>query len=177
MGSGKHLRRAIEKYGIENFTKEILSVFDNEDEMNTKEAELVTNEFCLREDTYNLCPGGRGGFGYINRNGLSPVNDGSERHRARMRRAGLNTIRSLHEKHKDPVFYEKWKQSLQGRPPTYGTLGKKFSKETKTKMSISGSGENNSQYGTMWITNDVENMKVKKDSKVPEGWRKGRKIK
>lgn len=67
MGSGKHLKRAINKYGIENFEREILFCFDNELEMNSKEAELVTEEFCLREDTYNLCVGGQGGFSYINR--------------------------------------------------------------------------------------------------------------
>ena len=66
MGSGKQLKRAQVKHGIENFKKEILFQFDNEDEMNAKEAELVTEEFCLRKDVYNLCPGGRGGFGYIN---------------------------------------------------------------------------------------------------------------
>jgi hypothetical protein len=66
MGSGKNLRNAIKKYGIENFEKEILFQFDNEDDMNAKEAELVTEEFCLRKDTYNLCPGGKGGWGYLN---------------------------------------------------------------------------------------------------------------
>ena len=71
MGSGKHFRHAIAKYGIENFTKEILFQFDSEDEMNSKEAELVTEEFCLREDTYNICVGGKGGFGYINSTGLN----------------------------------------------------------------------------------------------------------
>ena len=71
MGSGKLIILAIKKYGIENFTKEILFNFDNEADMNAKEAELVTEEFCLREDTYNICPGGHGGFGYINLNGLN----------------------------------------------------------------------------------------------------------
>ena len=62
MGSGKLILRAISKYGIENFEKEILFQFDNEADMNSKEAELVTEEFCLREDTYNLSLGGNGGW-------------------------------------------------------------------------------------------------------------------
>lgn len=65
MGSGKLIRRAVAKYGIDSFKKEILHIFDNELEMNAKEAELVTEEFC-KESNYNLCPGGHGGFGYIN---------------------------------------------------------------------------------------------------------------
>lgn len=63
MGSGKILRYAIRKHGIENFKKEILHVFDTEQEMNDKEKELVV----ISEETYNLCDGGHGGFGYINK--------------------------------------------------------------------------------------------------------------
>lgn len=71
LGSGKHLRRAIEKYGIENFKKEVLYVFDDEASMFAKEKELVTEEFCKQENTYNICPGGQGGWGYINSAGLN----------------------------------------------------------------------------------------------------------
>ena len=67
MGSGKRLKLAIKKYGIENFNKEILHIFDNEEDMKNKEKELVI----LDEMSYNLCEGGKGGFGYLNRSGLN----------------------------------------------------------------------------------------------------------
>ena len=69
-GSGKHIRRAIKKYGIENFQKDILFVFDNKQDMLDKEQEIVSLEFCARKDTYNLKEGGQGGFDYINENNM-----------------------------------------------------------------------------------------------------------
>lgn len=73
MGSGKRLRDAIKHYGIENFEKEILFQFDNELDMNNKEAELVTQQFVKEDSNYNMCPGGNGGFGYINNSGISKM--------------------------------------------------------------------------------------------------------
>lgn len=71
MGSGINIKSAIAKYGLENFKKDILYIFETEEEMNAKEKELVTGEFCQRENTYNLCEGGKGGFGYINASGIN----------------------------------------------------------------------------------------------------------
>jgi hypothetical protein len=34
-------------------------------------------------------------------------------------------------------------------------------------------GENNTQFGTMWITDGTNNRKILKDSLIPDGWRKG----
>jgi hypothetical protein len=61
-GSGTDIRKAIIEYGRENFKKEILFIFETSDEMDEKEAEIVTSEFVLREDNYNICPGGKGGW-------------------------------------------------------------------------------------------------------------------
>ena len=42
MGSGKVIRRAIDKYGIENFQKNILEYFTNYDDMLKREKEIVS---------------------------------------------------------------------------------------------------------------------------------------
>ena len=66
-GSGKALKEAIKKYGKDSFVKNILFVFDNEKDMNLKEKELITEEFVLRQDTYNMGIGGEGGPHFKNK--------------------------------------------------------------------------------------------------------------
>jgi hypothetical protein len=58
LGSGGALLRAIKKYGKENFKKEILYIFDNKEEMLLQEIQLVTADFVLRKDVYNIALGG-----------------------------------------------------------------------------------------------------------------------
>jgi hypothetical protein len=60
LGSGKYLRRAVRKYGSENFTREVLSFFKTRNEAFQYEAELVNLDFVKRKDTYNLILGGNG---------------------------------------------------------------------------------------------------------------------
>ena len=68
MGSGKYLKRAIEKHGLENFVKEILHIFDTPEQMYAKEAEIVNEDFLTENNTYNLKVGGYGGWDWINSN-------------------------------------------------------------------------------------------------------------
>lgn len=60
LGSGLNMTRAIKKYGKENFIRETLKEFDTIEESFEYENQLVTEEFVLREDTYNLSTGGKG---------------------------------------------------------------------------------------------------------------------
>lgn len=61
MGSGKILKLAYEKYGIENFEKEILEFFETSNEMLESERNVVNSEFRNRKDTYNIAIGGNSG--------------------------------------------------------------------------------------------------------------------
>lgn len=66
MGSGVNIRRAIKKYGSDNFKKEYIAIFDNSDEMFKMESLLVNEEFIKDKKTYNIVKGGVGSFNYIN---------------------------------------------------------------------------------------------------------------
>lgn len=66
MGSGVALRKAINKYGIENFEKSIIKFFGSSDEMYLAESEIVDAQFVNSPLTYNMKIGGFGGF---------PIND------------------------------------------------------------------------------------------------------
>lgn len=195
MGSGKHLRYSIDKYGIENFKKEILFQFNNETDMNNKESELVTEEFCLREDTYNICVGGQGGFSYINNN---IVTDELKVRRAKAGRkkadenviqkhGSLNYIREKWQEGGSSAAKEKYETDLNYKNKCLDNLEKSRKlahTETATQKRKSTyenmqyqKGSNNTQFGTMWITNGQENKKIKKDDQIPVGWCAGRKIK
>jgi hypothetical protein len=179
VGSGKLIRAAIERYGIENFEKEILFRFDNEADMNAKEAELVTEDFVKEDTNYNLCVGGQGGFGYINSRGLGIANFKNKETAilAGKHSAIVQEKKAKEDKEWRLEYNRKLSISSMGKPGTFN--GKKHSAETKTKMSgprSHFSGSKNSQYGTMWITNGKENKKIKKNDDIPNEWYKGRTV-
>ena len=51
-------QRAVKKYGVNAFEREILYIYDNPKEASDKEKEIVNGEFLLRQDTYNIAFGG-----------------------------------------------------------------------------------------------------------------------
>lgn len=189
MGSGKYLKHAQEKYGIENFTKEILFVFDTPEAMYIKEAEIVNEDFIATENTYNLKIGGFGGFDYINANDL---NFGGPQSRKELTKRAIQKIELLYKN--DTVWAENRKKQLQENMkkantarrikfPHSGFYKKHHTDETKQligeKNSIHQSGTGNSQYGTRWI-HSLEcriSKKIKKQDPLPDGWVEGRKLK
>jgi hypothetical protein len=188
LGSGNLIKRSIEKYGVDKFQKEILYIFDNEDDLNEMESRIVDKEFILREDTYNLKIGGSGGWDYVNHNNLST---GTQH----INSNGLNNICGqcyIHiDRIKNSIEYklENIKKIQEGLKRYYEDggvapfYGKSHTKESRQKMSQKAKlrvGQKNSQFGTCWIYKESEkaNKKVKKDdlkSWLDDGWTKGRK--
>ena len=183
MGSGKLIKLAIEKYGLENFTKEYLAIFDNTEEMFNMESMLVNEEFIKRDDTYNLKEGGFGGFDFINSNyrhsdiflkSISPFGkEFSEKYRDIIVKSGLKGIDKIKN------------MRINNEITVKSFKGKKHTDETKNKIGEANSkhqqGEGNSQFGTMWIHNlDLKvSKKIRKDEFSTwelDGWLKGRKI-
>lgn len=62
LGSGKILKKAFKRYGIENFKKEIIEECTSEDHLNERERYWITFLLCReRDDCYNIGEGGIGG--------------------------------------------------------------------------------------------------------------------
>jgi hypothetical protein len=181
MGSGTLIRRAIAKYGVDSFVKEILHVFNNEKDMIEKEKELVV----VSEETYNLMSGGRGGFGHINENGLSDYSKAGKAAGAlaakRFREGDYRGSHFWFVSEGQKIRSEMGLKVIKEKYPNGTFYGKSHTEEYKQKMSLimkeKQSGEKNSQYGTCWINNGQQNKKIKKedlDNWLELGYNKGR---
>jgi hypothetical protein len=179
MGSGKVIKRAMEKYGTDNFRKDILETFQDIESMYAREKELVTEEFLSREDVYNLRRGGLGGFDHINKTEKNLYGNNGK-----LGFGGENLIASWGKKHtietKRKISETHKTNYLNGGINPF--RGKKHTDETKKYIgninSKKQSGKGNSQYGTCWITHkDFGNKKIKKqyiDQYIALGYTRGR---
>lgn len=185
MGSGKYLKYSQKKYGIENFKKEILFVFETSEEMYAKENEIVNEDLLASENTYNLKIGGFGGFDYINQNNLSVQNLQNKSIKEKTKNSFLkrhkiegSTIKETLGKIKGAETRKKLYENNVLIPPF---KGKSHTLETKKKISVANSvkqsGMKNSQFNTMWITNGTINSKISKVDTIPYGFKKGRTLK
>lgn len=132
-GSGLALKKAIRKYGKENFSKEILFDFSSESEMWDKEREIVNEGFISKRDNYNISLGGYGGWDYAQK--VHP--------------------RKSSEKYNDML--SKWTRfvGMKHSEESKAKIGK--------KMKGKYDGSSNPNYGNHWVTDGVNNKLVKKD--------------
>lgn len=131
LGSGFLIKRAIKKYGKENFKKEIIEVCDKE-KANEREVYWIKklNSTDLKIG-YNITEGGTGGDNFSNNPRKEEI-----RHEMKERFTG----------EKNPMFGKPWPEERKERV-RLKLIGKKASEETKLKISISLKGENNRMFG------------------------------
>lgn len=192
-GSGKYLKHAQQKYGLDKFIKIILFELQNKEEMDLLEKCVVTEDFCARSDTYNIKVGGEGGWTYVNKN---PNNHGYSAwrrnkteqenmliqlkaqisRRERIKKMTDEEYQSYCQKNSQHI--KDWHAQHPGfaageNNPMYKHV---YTDESRKKMSISHLGFKNSQYGKMWICNDKthESKTIFKSEAIPGGWRRGR---
>lgn len=190
MGSGKLLKRAQGKYGIENFNKEILEFFDTKEQMFEAEKNIVNEEFLNRSDVYNLKLGGEGGWDHLNTYEFNYKKKEASIKGAKAFKERFDSDEVLQEKYRKmgseklkhlwtlPEYREKFSS-------TKSFLNKNHTSETIAKMKDTHArnkhqqGEKNSQFGTMWIHSleEKKSKKIKKTDPIPEGWIKGYKLK
>lgn len=185
MGSGKLIKRSIKKYGEENFVKDILEVYDTEQKMNLAEKiHVIVDE----DISYNICPGGHGGFGYINNNKLnytieknksiSPFSNPDKYTNEQFEYIAAQRKKGIQIAKENGVYKLRLtpEQVKKGCINAQSDIAKaKRLKSFKDKGHQQGS--KNSQHGTCWVTNGQQNKKIKKqeiDLWVAEGYYKGR---
>jgi len=171
LGSGRRLWLSINKHGKENHTKEILEFLENRQALKDREHQLVNDDVLKDPMCMNLCVGGSGwpnNGKQIGGDKFRTVNQYMKEHPEILSKRATRIFTAAW---KTPEFREK----MSTKKPF---LNREHSPETKKKIaainSVKQIGFNNSQFGTIWITNGIENQKIKKGQNLQPGWKKGR---
>ena len=181
LGSGTLITEDIKRYGRDAFEKKILFTFDNFEEMNNKEKELVTPEFVAREDTYNRIVGGQLDDYEARRLGGLIAQEWRKRHGVKSRPWTQGKTKeeiAMSNAKRRATYLSHLEQGLVkppiGRPHTFESKQKISDHHKRTHCQA---GERNSQYGTHWWKDPDDKTKserIKEGDQVPTGWVKGR---
>lgn len=183
-GSGKRLWNSINYHGQENHKKEILEFFPNRKILLEKEKEIVNKELLLDNLCMNLVVGGQSG-GFIDEKHFSNFQKKGSVIGKKIFIEKLKNDKDFRDRYSETMSNSGKKRHQEGKLNyfTFDWTGRKHSEESKKKMSETAKktsvGEGNSQFGTMWITKDNQNKKIKKtdlDFYTIEGWTIGRVI-
>lgn len=154
MGSGVLLHRAFEKYGIENFTKEILySKIQYQETANDMEKFAISKERALGKAEYNIADGGNGGDTY------HCVNIEIQKRMAywegKKRPEHSEKMKGKPSRHKGKHHSEETKKRM-----SEANKGKKLSEETKKKISEAKKGRKFSEEHKRKISEALKGEKV-----------------
>lgn len=173
LGSGKILLSAIRKYGRENFKKDVLYIFESRQEMDAKEAEIINEDFVIRNDTYNIKTGGIGGWDHINRQ--PPTVRANLKRLQEMRDVGLYAgggSEHWTEESRERIAKHWWgsknKRKYSGNK-NYNRMTEDEKRVRNNKISEANRSNRNNQYGTAFYIHPSE--KALPDNQKKESYR------
>ena len=166
MGSGKILKRSINKHGIEHHKKIILEYADTREDLIKREIEIVNDELLNDPLSMNIRLGGKGGGGWTSQ---QQKENNKKSQTAQRKLYEENGDWAQRKREKAKKHFETLRKEGRIPKPTPHTIGEfKHTEKTKKligeKNSHSQKGKRNSQYGKCWIYNLIE----KKSKSVPK---------
>lgn len=183
MGSGKLIKKALEKYGKDNFKKEIISIYENEHDMNIAESAIIDLSDNL---SYNLHPGGKGGWQYVNSNNLNNNDEAIQIKSKKMKEYWTEEKRKeksenmkkfndengteryskiLRERYADPTFKESFDQTMT-------EVNKKIEKRKKASETLKQLWQNEEYVNKMKKRKRGSNSQTLKDKWKDPDWKK-----
>lgn len=181
IGSGTILRKAIKKYGKENFNCELVEYCETKDELNAKEKYWIS--FYRASLNYNLAPGGEGGLGRIINDPNSYWSDPVKRAIAiKKTKVSLKKYYQqnpdAHKGSNNPNFgntasaetRQKISERLKNSPGVKAAsrfTGHRHTAETKLKIGALKTDK-------IWINNGASEYVIDKCDIIPEGYLRGK---
>ena len=132
MGGGKNIKRAIKKYGRENFKKEIIEYnIQSREEANKKEMYYISLERNNGKSQYNITAGGDGFRGNHTEETKKKISKASKGNTYGFKKGQASWNKGIHYKINDTsnMHHQSWNKGLKGY-----RAGIPKSEEQKTKM-------------------------------------------
>jgi hypothetical protein len=179
LGSGKILRYSRKKHGDENHRKEIVEFLPTREALKLREKEIVNEALLADPLNINLRYGGEGGGGFT-----------SAAHKQNFQKAAAVANLDWGSRPEAPLIAAKRIETLkrQGNWNPFGGkhdsfLNRNHTPETREKISSSMQGlrmgEQSSQYGTCWVSNEKHTVKIKREclsAYLENGYSRGRRL-
>lgn len=153
-GSGLLLKESIKKYGIENFSVELLDKADSREELNNKEIYYIS-QLNARQDGYNLTDGGDGAPNLTEESRLKMKSMLGKHHSEKSNKKRSESLKKVqHSKE----WAEKIAKSLKGR------------KQTEEQKALISS----SKKGLVWYNNGAVEQMFAPTADIPQDFKRGR---